>query len=348
MKNKLISLFAAATVGICALLGGCSCSGDNTLSFNNNAANSETLTYKVEYSEDYIENNKKTADLDKYFTFEYSNGTYVTELKQANASEITSDILDIKDAKGESLVSTIYKLTSDFSIDIKLNIGDKSYDHTEKITTQTYIAQAGVSFAPLYSKAEAEYTVISVNETADSTILKSVTETFYNKSEYRTVKKYKYFDMDAAAESIKLDDVTEKEHTEKYSFRSVIDNAELLFALRGITLEEKSTTNISVVSPEYDKSVSLSIANTAKSEEEFTITYNGEEVKETLKYNSYSYLVNSNNVSGSAQYVNIQSESAGKIANNALILKYSKPLIAYGSFSKMGALVFTLTDVVIG
>lgn len=349
MKNKLIAIISAFVIGLCALLGGCSCSGDNTLSFNGNAASSEKFTYKVEYTDNYNQSTQKDGTLNGLFTFSYSNGTYTTELKQANKSDIpyNSDILNIKDAKDEPLVNTVYLLTSDFSIDINLAIGENNYTHTEKITTTAYIAQAGASYAPLYAKEEAEYTIIYANKTADAKILKSVSETLYDKAEYRNIKKNAYFDLDAAAETINLDNVAEKETKQKYSFRAVIDNTELLFALRGLTIEEKKSADISVKSPSYDAPQTLSVTNTVKSEEEFTLNYNGSEIKENIKYNSLSFGIKSSNKSGAAQYVNVQSEASASVAFNALVLKYVKPLITYGNFLRMGALVFTLTEVIV-
>lgn len=346
MKKKFFAIFAAATVGLCALFGACSC-GNDTLAFDNNVKPTETLTYKVEYFADY-ENNKKEEKLDGIFTTVYSNGVYTTEFKQANKSEVKSDILDIKDAKDEPLVDTVYMLTTDFSVDLTLTIGDKTYDHNEKITTKTYFAQAGVSFAPLYAKTESEYVIISVNgDTANAIIVKTLSETFYDKSEYRTLKTSKTFNIDTAAENITLENETAQESKQGYTFRSVIDNTELLFVLRGVSIAEKASTNVSVVSTEYERPTSLGITNAATSEDEITLTYNGAEVKDTVKYNSMNFLVNSTNTAGLTQYLNVQSEGSEKIPYSALILKYVKPLTTYGSFSKMGALVFTLTDVTV-
>ena len=347
MKKRPIAFFIAALVAGAAILSGCSCSGDSTLSFNSINATAETLSYKVEQVDDYG-STKKNAELDKYFTFEYSVGTYTSELKEANKSDEeikNSDILEIKDAKGDPLITTVYSLTTNFEINLTVTInGQEPYIHTEKITTKAYIASHGASLAPLYAKEDAEYTVISVgSEKAEIAIVKSVLETFYNKDEYRTVKTYNSFKTD---ETVNLDGVEAQETTAKYTFRSVIDNAELLFAIRGLKIEEKASATINAVWSGYEAPQPLKITNTTLAEKQFTLNYNGTPVTETVKYASLSFSLNKTNASGAPQYASVQTEAAGNIKNTCLLLEYVKPLITYGgTFMSMGALVFTLNSV---
>lgn len=347
MKKRPIAFFIAALVAGAAILSGCSCSGDDTLQFNSINVAAETLSYKVEYVDDYA-SIKKSAELDKYFNFEYSIGNYTTKLEEANKSDEeikNSDILEIKDAKGDLLVSSVYSLTTDFEIDLKVTISGTEYTHTEKITTKAYIASHGTSLAPLYAKEEAEYTVISVgSDKAEISVLASESKTFYNKDEYRTEKRYKYFKTD---ETVDLNDSEWQETTTKYTFRSAIDNAELLFAIRGLKIEEKASETIKAVSPAYESSEPIKITNTAVAEKQFTLNYNGTpNVTETIKYASLSFVLDKTNTSGTPQYASIQTEAAGNIKNTCLLLEYVKPLIVYGaSFMSMGALVFTLNSV---
>ena len=348
MKKRPIAFFIAVLAAFSAILSGCSCSGDDTLSFLNQInATAETLTYTVKHENDYG-SIKKDAELDKYFTFFYSVGNYTTELKEANKSEEKikdSDILSIKDAKGDALIDSVYKLTTDFEIDLKVTINGTEYPHTEKITTKAYIAKQGAGFAPLYAKEDAEYTVISVgSEKAEIAIVKSVSETFYNKDEYRTVKTYKSFKTD---ETVNLDGVEAQETTTKYTFRSAIDNAELLFAIRGLKIEEKASATINAVWSGYEAPQPLKITNTTLAEKQFTLNYNGTPVTETVKYASLSFSLNKTNASGAPQYASVQTEAAGNIKNTCLLLEYVKPLITYGgTFMSMGALVFTLNSVI--
>ena len=239
----------------------------------------------------------------------------------------------------------MYKLTTDFEIDLTVTInGQEPYLHKEKITTKTYIASHGASLAPLYAKEDAEYTIISVgSDKAEIAIVKSVSETFYNKDEYRTVKTYKDFKTD---ETVNLDGVEAQETTTKYTFRSAIDNAELLFAIRGLKIEEKASEKINAVWSAYNSPQPLKITNTAATERQFTLNYNGESYTETIKYSSLSFSLDKTNASGTPQYASVQTEEKGNIKNTCLLLEYVKPLITYGTFMSMGALVFTLDSVI--
>ncbi|MEG9430374.1 MAG: hypothetical protein VZQ61_05585 [Christensenellaceae bacterium] len=349
MKKRPIAFFIAVLAAFSAILSGCSCSGDSTLSFNSINATAETLSYTVKQVDDYG-SIKKSAELDKYFTFEYSVGTYTTTLEETSKSDEeikNSDILEIKDAKGDALIANVYKLTTDFEIDLTVTInGQEPYLHKEKITTKTYIASHGASLAPLYAKEDAEYTIISVgSDKAEIAIVKSVSETFYNKDEYRTVKTYKDFKTD---ETVNLDGVEAQETTTKYTFRSAIDNAELLFAIRGLKIEEKASETIQAVSSGYEAPQPIKITNTALAEKQFTLkNYNGaENVTETIKYSSLSFALDKTNASGTPQYASVQTEEKGNIKNTCLLLEYVKPLITYGTFMSMGALEFTLNSVI--
>ena len=349
MKKRPIAFFIAVLAAFSAILSGCSCSGDSTLSFNSINATAETLSYTVKQVDDYG-SIKKSAELDKYFTVEYSVGTYTTTLEETSKSDEeikNSDILEIKDAKGDALIANVYKLTTDFEIDLTVTVnGQEPYLHKEKITTKTYIASHGASLAPLYAKEDAEYTIISVgSDKAEIAIVKSESETFYNKDEYRTVKTYKDFKTD---ETVNLDGVEAQETTTKYTFRSAIDNAELLFAIRGLKIEEKASETIQAVSSGYEAPQPIKITNTALAEKQFTLkNYNGaENVTETIKYASLSFALDKTNASGTPQYASVQTEEKGNIKNTCLLLEYVKPLITYGTFMSMGALEFTLNSVI--
>lgn len=348
MKKRLIAFLVAALAAIITVFGGCSCSGNDSLSFNSINANAETLSYKVEYVQDYNESTKKNAELDKYFTPEfpeYTDGTYKSEYKAADKSEITSDILDSKAESGKPLIDTVYLLNTEFKIKLKITIKDKDFEHTEKITTKAYIAPYGASFAPLYAEEDAEYTVISVGTETKVSVLKSVTKTYYDKNEYRTEQTAKSFSEN---ETVTLDGVEPQERTTDYTFRSAIDNAELLFAIRGLKINEKASETINAVWSAYESPQPLKITNTQLAEKQFTLNYNGESVTETIKYSSLVYALDKTNASGASQYANVQTDAAGKINNTCLLLEYVKPLIVYGgTFMSMGALKFTLESVTV-
>ena len=337
--KKIISVIAAATIGLCALFSGCSCTGDQTLAFNIDAAKSETLTYSVKFVEEYLGNATKNKNLDDCFTYKYdeANGKLVTSLaRQYELVGVSSDI--INDA---NVNKTVYSFTTEFEIPLTVTVGNSVYNHLEKIKTTALIADKGVSLAPIYAKEETEY--LDVSASANKTtvkILKSETETFYTTENVTTKAKYKLFDADTAASEITLAGVTATEFTRKYDFRTVIDNAELLFALRAIPLEESASQTVQVISPSYNEATPIKVSNTAIATGEFTI--NGK--NENLSYNTLCFFVNSTNASGVAQYLKVQSAPAA--GSNPLLLEYAKPLVCSldGSYVSMGWLVFTLSN----
>lgn len=307
----------------------------------------------MKYSENYLSNFKKSAELDKYCTFEYAVGTYRSTFEIAAGS----DLADIKgNVKDHEDVNEIYKITTEFTIDLTLlTLNGKAVNFTrpETISTVAYIAKADMSFAPIYTEEHAEYCVTSVKSgKAEAYIVENTTTTSYNTDKYTKSLKCREYNINEQ----NIDGVayeTQKD-TVKYDFRSAIDNAEFFFALRGLPLKEKDETTVPVVSTAYEKPTSLKITNTKTASANITLTYSADggntftEITETVKYNTLEYRKDSTKAAGWAQSIDIQSKEAGNLPNYALPLKFAKPLIAYDSPSimNMGSLVFTLNKVI--
>ena len=338
--KKFISVIAAAMISVCAFLTGCSCTGDQTLSFSIDVKKSETLTYAVTFADNYLGNSPKSELIGGAFKFDYdvANGKFVTVLaRQDDLTGISSDIVN-----DQKVDKTVYSFTTEFTIPLTVTVGDKEYSHVENIKTTVLIADAGVSLAPIYAKEEAEYFNVSVNKGETTVkILKSETETFYTTEEVTTKVKHKLFGADTAASEITLDGVTATETTFDYDFRTAIDNAELLFAMRAISLEESASTTIPVISPSYSEATPIKVMNTAIATDDFTI--NG--TNQNLSYNTLNFYVNNTNASGVPQYVKVQNTPAAD--SNPWLLEYAKPLVCNyeGSYVSMGWLVFTLSTV---
>ncbi len=363
MKRKFIIFISAFIVAACAIFSGCSCTGNTTLSFSSAfsggeaptlATYTETLKYKAEYHADYLTNAEKADGLDKFFTFDENNmvGTYRSDFAIATPAELAEIDSDIKTHEN---VSNVYKITTEFSIKftiLTLNGEETDFTHTETISTKAFIASSGASFAPLYAEQTAKYCIISVADTANAYIIESESTTLYNENKYTKTLQYCEYPINETAESENaVSKNTEK--TVKYDLFSAIDNAEFIFALRGISLEEKSYKTIPVVSLNYDDATPLKITNTAIAEEQMKINYEEDgvltQINEKIKYNALEFHVDKTNTAGQSQYINVQAEKAGNLPNLALPLKLAKPLIAYssGRVLNMGSLVFTLTDVII-
>ncbi|MBO4251916.1 MAG: hypothetical protein J5911_04580 [Clostridia bacterium] len=337
MKKSLIALITATLLS-CAFLGGCACSGEKQLSFNL-APEKETLKYTVKYSEDYIDSYKKDPTLN--FDFQYGTGNYFSSCqKLSDRSDIKSDISELLNDKD------IYELTTGFSIDLTFTYKGKEYTRTETVNTKAYIAPTALSLAPIYSEENSEYAIFSADSSDIMvTVLRTRTEILYDQDNYSMIKKYQIFDVETATDF--TDAAKTSEYNGKYSFRSVIDNTELFFAMRDIaaTLSEKSSADIPVVSPSFNDPTHVKITNGGKSVDDFTIKYNGTEITEAISYYDLYYRLSSVNASGIAQHLFVQTGESTTIPDLKLPLKFAKPLYQYGNIKSMGCLVFTLSEI---
>lgn len=340
--KKIISILSALFLVLCVFTAGCSCSGESYLSFSIETANSEKMTYSIKFAEDYLGNYKKSAETDNAFKYNYDceNATFVTELQPVH--DLPEKIKNNDIVNSSTVNKAVYKYTTKFRVPLTVTVNGTEYTHNETVETTAYVADKGVSLAPIYAIEQAEYYEISAsNEKAVIKILKTETETLYSTEEFTTTKKYKEFDIDTSAENITLENVTPIETTEEYTFRAAIDNAELLFAIRGIELSSTASISIPVISPSYNKPTALKITNVSSATNKFEI--NGEEQDKT--YNTLSFCVDNTNTSGLSQYVKVQSPNTKN--GNALLLEYAKPLICIynGKYASMGWLVLTLSEI---
>ena len=340
MKKNIIAVALGAVMGLSAFLGGCSCQGADPLSFKV-SPEEETLTYTVKYDDNYIESYKKDSSVGDFF--EYGVGTYVSTCKKV----LDRNVEGIKNSDIKELLTEtdIYELATDFNIGLTFTVGGTEYNRTETISTLTYIASSGMSLAPLYAKQSAEYVLFAPAENGvNAVILKSESETFYNQNNYAKTKKYKTFELD---DEINFDDAKTEEYTGNYTFRTAIDNAELYFALRGLasSIEEKSSKNIAVISPSFNNPESIKITNNGNATEKFTIKYNGADITEDIAYTNLAFNLSDTNASGKPKYLSVQKDKAGALPNFNIPLKFAEPLVLYGSFINLGALVFTIAEI---
>ena len=123
----------------------------------------------------------------------------------------------------------------------------------------------------------------------------------------------------------------------------------MLFALRNVAVDEEKTVYIPTVATNYGDYKSLAITNKAENEQEITVKVNGSEKTERIKVKNLSYAINSKNGAGTSQKVVIQkSDKSSAIPDKALMIEYAEPLITQSSPSKLGALVYTLTEAYYG
>ena len=136
------------------------------------------------------------------------------------------------------------------------------------------------------------------------------------------------------------------DQTAKYDFKSLVDNTQLLFALRNLDIANKSTKEITVVSTAYPAPQTLSVTNSKEYTVNKTLTVNGEE-KANLQFPVTSLHFNRKdglNI-GLWQYALVQKNTNEQTNPKALLLEYASPLTSYGNYLTMGALVYKLTSV---
>ena len=324
MLKKLTLLLSFLLVTVVAF-SGCSCSSERLSfdnSFNNGAKPSynhkETLTYNVAFEPSTDQN---APGLPDYCTLEYTAGKYLSSFEVvSDLSAFDSDIIKNNDIK------EIYSLTTEFTINIKLTINGTPYENTDAVTSKVYFAPQGYSFAPIYSESHAEYLMPAYDESSN-VIAKIYSSDFtvnYSQNDYKTSK-------------------TDK--AKKYDFLCVIDNAQLLFALRNIKIAENSSFNISVLSESYGEPKTLSVTNKSTlTRPNVKLKYNGEELTESITCDELIFRLNSTSASGSSQKVVIQSAKSEHVNNYALPVEYERNGILFGS-SSAGILRFSLAEI---
>lgn len=339
MRKFIITLICTFTALI-VCLAGCSCSEKQTLNFNSDFYNAntksdppagykETLTYKVEYSENYSEGISKSEHLNTV-GFKFYDGVYVSTLETLSAlpEGITSDIV----ADLPSNAKTVYKLTTKLSITCEYSgCASGNGKHNDIIESVVYFCSSSFSYAPIYSELKVDNSVLLFsNENSVVERLVATRTTSYDKTSYTLVEK--------------VDDVT-KTTDYDYKFATVIDNAQLLFALRNIDVSVDSSFYLPTVSYAYGEAKDLRVDGKSQTTVPVEITKDGVLITDEMSLNNLSFMVNDSTKAGMSQYVSVQKSRSDKIAFNSLLYSYAEPLMSYGNILPMGYLVYTLNGI---
>jgi hypothetical protein len=328
----LLTLFTAT---------GCSCSGNAELTFNNaffstelndepSVGQIETAEYSVEYFDNYeghfVKNLK--VGLDK-FDFSFSNGSYVTTLETVleEASTYSSDIK--KDVK--------YKLTSNFEIDVNYSInGGDTVTKTDTISSEVYFCDRENSYAPVYSKVTSSQTAFNENEngiTVSTVKIEHIVK--YNTDSY-TINKKVIVDDKAPV-------ITKT--TEDYSFMTIIDNAQFLFAIRNIDVKTQSSYKMPVLQLSYNLPQTLDIYNESTTNKQVELSVNGTDVSGEISMNNFRFNLDSTDTSGMYQYFSIQNGGLTGFNDLSHVCVYAQPIITSNNMSLLGSLVYTLKSI---
>ncbi len=358
MKKKRLSFLAIIwALILCFSLSGCA--GTLTLSFKNsfvgNVSNSEippylteTLTYEINYAEkyyvDYIaKNSKVTDDVVKY---EFGKGSYVQTLK-------IMDRLPI-DVNTDITGSKIYHIHSEMIIPVKYACNGEdlasAQTNIDTIVSDVYFLASDLSFAPIYSKSTSVNTYLNLLNytTAETAKIEITSETVYNKTSYKMTVDIKSTNMVDGQPNLEQ---TFTDKTYNYEFRKLIDNTQLLFAIRNTNLDKEKNVyaTIPTVSASYGASKDISVKLNNQLSENFNLSYTKDNttIVETgaITYNHVSFIVGTTTNTGAAQYLKIQADKSNSLPYNALVLEYAETLTSYGTPACLGALVYTLKSV---
>lgn len=358
MRKFFIS-FTCVLLSAVTCFAGCSCALDADLVFNSDFLGKKTevssnyyeqMTYTVKYNESYGDYSKNESLNNGQSSFSFGEGSYVSTLEtfpsldialnSKNCSDVETDIDEIIPSNAQ----TVFCLTTEFKMPVTYidccfpddleNLSTREFSDT--IESKVFFCSSSLSFAPIYSKVTYDYTTFSnYGEIALIGNVKATREIFYNQSNYKVKE-------DIAG--------TKQENTYEYTFRTAIDNAQLLFALRNFEVEEEKATLLKVVSPSYGEAKDLLIQTSKSSQKNITglsINENSYTTDVSVKNISFNLYGDSN--TGMKQDVVIQKAPAESdnegLPYRALLVSYVSPLIAYGTMLPMGVLEYTLTSV---
>ncbi|MBQ4098194.1 MAG: hypothetical protein IJC72_02690 [Clostridia bacterium] len=339
LSLTVISLALALTMAF-SLAG---CSQKTQLSFNQNVLGGqsstgllETLTYSVNLVDNYNDLVLKSSVItDEIVKYEFTDGKMTVKLSALDflPDGITTDI-DWTDSK-------IYHLETDFSINVDYTIGAKQTTHKDTIYSSCYFLSQGHSFAPIYSDYKVNNAYLrlptSDEETAQVEIHEYQYITSYNQNKYTMV-------TNVLGEQPNSDT---KEF--EYTYKTLIDNTQLLFALRSFTVQEKTTHNLPVVSPSYgiEKTLAVTLKDSSTFRNNKGIAF-GDAVANDIPVNNVRYIINATENTGSYHFIKIQKSATKELPFKAFMVEYAAPLLAFGTFNCMGALVYTLESVTLG
>jgi len=349
-------LFLGVTATFLSLLftlsaGGCSCVGSSPLSFTNGfygtsetkpgVGYSETLVYDVHNEEDYDQYLTKNPAIDDVLDFSY-DGTYTVELKtksylddslpeQVKNSQV---VKNVSESTGNCLV---YEIVATLSYQSKYVINQVESTYNDYVIKKVYTCSSEHSFAPIYSTTESQFSIVRLSNDGVAQIeVQSYTDSvLYGNSSYQIKK--------SANGLENTNDVT-------YSFRYLIDNNQLFFAIRNLSLSKSSSLSLPTVSTTYEQTKNLVVKNEDEYQRDIELNVNGQTSTYNMPVRKISYVLDNGSLSGSNQFLIVQN---GKVMdgettlldNFALPVEHASMICSYGTFIRMGALVYTLKSV---
>ncbi|MBQ8196861.1 MAG: hypothetical protein IJZ73_02240 [Clostridia bacterium] len=352
MKKFRIAVLSVITA--CALLlTGTGCKKDSELYFSNafdteyslSAGYTETCVYDLTVDKNFNDELKKADKLNGIVNdISVMSGSYVTRLSVTPAVSGSAEQWKGSDISNINGINELFYLETELKFTINVN-GTACDEDT--IVTKTYFCPKDFSYAPIHTTTEYDCTNLTIeNNALKIGRLVYTSSTVYNQASYVTVTT-----TPTATQTIE----------DEYTFRSLIDNNQLLFALRNVSIDVDSSSYIPTNSHAYKKVPTLKITNKGNYAENYTlnanfngaspIAYNGQNV--TVTHNSFTYCVSEKFNTGINNYLLIQSVATNKnstatpateaLPHRSLLIRYAQPVLAGGFIA--GALVYTLSSV---
>ncbi len=352
--KKLLFAVLSLSLALIFALSGCSCATTQPLSFNKaylgdvpSGSYYERLEYSVGYERTYQSITDSIGiDQNKMKDCNF-NGTYVVEFS------------DSHNALPDGIETNLTYEPDYFCIKTTLNlyftVNGKTYH--DQMVGEVYFFSRDWSLAPVYSVNTSKYTYFYLDSDEPLPQVIYQTSTLYKKGKY-TLTKMRYApqenedinNLDLTETDVnspnyfdltKLSAFTGNGKSYEYELKRVVDNAQLMFAIRN---SDSNTANLPTISFSYDKPIDISAKKKNQANYTFnTLTYNGDNKDNTnMLVNNVEFYINTTNNRGSSKYLSIQCEEVNGIKNNALIVEYAEPLVS--SISTIGALVYKLTN----
>lgn len=324
MKKSVFFAGISATVlcGVIALTG---CSASST-TFSANwykntsitayiSGTSEKLTYKISYE----------AGTNEYYDLSYSDGVYETTL--TNTTHSYDD---------GSTSENVYLLTSSLSVNVTYTVDGESANYTDTVKSEVCFKTVDNSLQPVYSYKE--FSCHSPITSTPTNVEDSVKyyhysfETVYDKTLDTATLYYKKLDGD---KSSLTDSETEYDISSNYTY---LDNEELLFAVRGMTVSEDSASTVSVLNASRSLLQNVTITNNGSEEGTYKFDMGDGEMDYSITANKITFIISSLQSGGeqTAYYAVVDSDNnvyRGVMLSLESTLPYS-----------LGTLTYTLTE----
>ena len=351
MKKFLTIILSFCLIFVLAM-SGCSCAPESLLEFNDSLTENiktEKLVYDVSFERIY-KDIQRSKDLNESLMPVYTNGTFTIEYDGAGKSLPAGVQTNINFDN-----ISAYKYVKSV-LEINVEVSGKTFN--DKIISEVYFYPSEWAFAPVYSTTTIKNTYIALNSSKvdySHNIYKY--STTYSTDKYVLTKQY-YDTAELTDEQVNAIDITNMEQAKlkamsgngnahEYSLRRTIDNVQLIFAIRNLSLSKDASTNLLATTFMYDEPKELIIANNS----ETIITLTQLNYNDTVQNNldmpvkNIQFGLSGTNYIGANKYISIQKSEVGVVKNNALPIEYAESVIENSSYSTLGALVYKLKEV---